>query len=412
MNRRRCRSTTALWIAALAIGLTATAARAQHGDRLVGLDGRTTEARVLAIDASGEVELAGGETVALDALRRIERGVAIADPAADAHRLYLTDGGRLLADRVQIDGGRVTFDWAAGEAERLPLAAVRGVRLAPESPASDEAQATSELAPAFADALADRDDPQDKLFVHDEPKLTVVAGVLEALGPERVQFVWRDESRTLDRAKLYGLTLAVTGREAGTPQGVMVHLADGSRIGGKLLALADGRLRLGLADRDPLALDWAQVARIEVRSGRMVFLSDLEPTEQLVEALVTYPWPPQVDRSVMGEPLRIGERTFEKGIGTHAETRLSWSLDGDYDTFAAVIGIDAETEGRGDCIFRVLVDGQERLRQRMTGPDAALPIRVSIAGARSLTLITEPGENLDIADHANWADARLIREAP
>jgi hypothetical protein len=31
---------------------------------------------------------------------------------------------------------------------------------------------------------------------------------------------------------------------------------------------------------------------------------------------------------------------------------------------------------------------------------------------KQLTLLVEPGEDLDLADLANWADARVIRQAP
>jgi hypothetical protein len=36
-------------------------------------------------------------------------------------------------------------------------------------------------------------------------------------------------------------------------------------------------------------------------------------------------------------------------------------------------------------------------------------MRIDIRERKQVTLIVEPGEDLDLADHANWCDARVIR---
>ncbi|MEX0585305.1 MAG: NPCBM/NEW2 domain-containing protein, partial [Pirellulales bacterium] len=57
----------------------------------------------------------------------------------------------------------------------------------------------------------------------------------------------------------------------------------------------------------------------------------------------------------------------------------------------------------------VLADGKEVLRQRMRGGEAPKEIRVSTAGADQVTLVVEPGEDLDLADHADWCDVRFVQ---
>jgi hypothetical protein len=61
-------------------------------------------------------------------------------------------------------------------------------------------------------------------------------------------------------------------------------------------------------------------------------------------------------------------------------------------------------------VFVVEVGGKEVFRQRMTGKDAPKAVNVPIAGEEKITLIVEPGEDLDLADHANWCDARFVRQ--
>ena len=108
--------------------------------------------------------------------------------------------------------------------------------------------------------------------------------------------------------------------------------------------------------------------------------------------------------------LTIGERKFERGIGTHAYSKLVYELDGEYQVFAATIGIDAAAERHGDCVFIVLGDGRELARERMTGQMPAKDLKLAIEGVQQLTLLVEPGEDLDLADLADWADARVIRQ--
>ena len=73
--------------------------------------------------------------------------------------------------------------------------------------------------------------------------------------------------------------------------------------------------------------------------------------------------------------------------------------------------MDAETRGRGDCRFIVQGDGVELWSQRIRGSDDPQPLDVDITNVRQIALIVEPGEQLDLADHANWAAVRLLQTA-
>jgi len=119
------------------------------------------------------------------------------------------------------------------------------------------------------------------------------------------------------------------------------------------------------------------------------------------------PW--QADRTVAGQTLTLRKQTFDKGLGVASYSKLTYELPGQYETFAATIGIDDETAGAGDAVFVVLGDGRELFRLRATGKDAPHQLRLDVTGVRRLELIVEPGEQLDLADHADWGDACLIR---
>jgi hypothetical protein len=55
------------------------------------------------------------------------------------------------------------------------------------------------------------------------------------------------------------------------------------------------------------------------------------------------------------------------------------------------------------------VDGERVFSRRMKASEAPADVRLSITGREQVTLIVEPGAGLDLADHANWCEARFVR---
>ena len=47
--------------------------------------------------------------------------------------------------------------------------------------------------------------------------------------------------------------------------------------------------------------------------------------------------------------------------------------------------------------------------RELTARDDPLPINVSVAGVRELTLVVEFGQGGDVQDIVDWVDARLVR---
>ncbi len=117
----------------------------------------------------------------------------------------------------------------------------------------------------------------------------------------------------------------------------------------------------------------------------------------------------QAAKSVDGHPLTIGAQTFEHGVGTHAASEFRIDLHGAARRFEAQVGVDAEVGKLGSIVFVAVVDGKEVLRTPVLhGGQAPVPVSIDLAGADTLLLLVENGnDNIDY-DHADWADARLI----
>ena len=100
---------------------------------------------------------------------------------------------------------------------------------------------------------------------------------------------------------------------------------------------------------------------------------------------------------------------FKKGLGTQAFSLLVFKNSRGFDRFNAVVGIDAETQGRGDCQMVVLGDGIELWSRRVRGSDDPQEIDVDIEGINQISLVVYPGEYFDLGDHANWGNARFVK---
>jgi hypothetical protein len=154
-----------------------------------------------------------------------------------------------------------------------------------------------------------------------------------------------------------------------------------------------------------------QVAALDVRQGAAVYLSDLEPRRYQHTPFLGVAWPYTKDGSVAGRELGWGG-TFDKGLGMHAESRITYELGGHYRRFEAVVGLDEYTGRRGRVRLQVLVDGQAQdigWSGELSARDQPLRLRIDVRGGRELTLAVLCGRFGDVQAHVNWADARLIR---
>ncbi|MHB8898196.1 MAG: NPCBM/NEW2 domain-containing protein, partial [Thermoguttaceae bacterium] len=112
-----------------------------------------------------------------------------------------------------------------------------------------------------------------------------------------------------------------------------------------------------------------------------------------------------------GSPLRIGQQTFQRGLGHHASGEIVVRLGGQYTRFQALAGVQWQGGGKGSVVFRVLVDGQVKFEAGpMSDSDAARVIDMPLVGARELRLVAGDGGDGIGCDMANWVEARLDRD--
>ena len=123
----------------------------------------------------------------------------------------------------------------------------------------------------------------------------------------------------------------------------------------------------------------------------------------------------RMKRSVMDTPLKIGQKPYTHGLGTHAASEIIVRLPKPGRTFEAEVGVDNnyDTAGtRGSVIFAVEVAGKEVFRSDIRrGGAPPVAVKVDLAGAREFTLrVLDDGDGYAY-DQADWAEANVMTES-
>ena len=225
------------------------------------------------------------------------------------------------------------------------------------------------------------------------------------------------------RATVRLVEITVPELPAATPEDerfgpeTIVRLKSGDLLRGRVVRLTDKALVLRTTymgektlDRSTLAALFPAGASGANAGGGIAWLSSQTPAKNIYTPLFDSEFPARMDLSVDGGSLTAGTLVCERGIGVHSKSLLSYTLSGAPATFVAVVGIDAETKGRGEVSARVLADGKEVWSAAsISAKDPPKIVSVNLGVARTLDLEVDFGpDNDDSGDHLDWGWAAVV----
>jgi len=396
-----------VWL--LAAVMIAAQAQAEPPEA-VPLLGAPFSAELTAITSDGQLTFrtdSGERRLALSEL--VRRGEC---PEPEQHTtIVLVNGGMLVAEVLTIDKHRLVAESETFGHVQLPLDSLAGIlfKLPWERTQRD----------LLFERILSAKEESDRLLLQNGDE---ISGLIEGLEHGKLELRGAVGARAFETS---GATAIVFNpalrRRLGKTEGLQVWagLADGSRLLTDSLTLDSEKMTLDtLGQRlsgPPRRLVFLQT----LSHSKLVYLSDIQPSEFHQTPFLELPWPYASDRNVAGGWLRCGGKLYLKGLGVHAAARLVFALSPAAEgttaatgakRFEALIGLD-DSAGRGGSVrFRVLVDGQEKyLSPIIHGGEPPQPVSVALEGGKRLELVVDFADRGDVLDRAVWLDARLTK---
>ena len=98
----------------------------------------------------------------------------------------------------------------------------------------------------------------------------------------------------------------------------------------------------------------------------------------------------------------------------HSLSRLAFRLPAGFDRFEAQLGLDDSAGQGGSVVYRVFLEKDGRWTQAYQSETVlfGMPLvdcRVNLNRATGIALVVDGASDTDHLDHANWLDARLVK---
>ncbi len=322
----------------------------------------------------------------------------------------LSDGTQLLADAYKVKDRMATIQLCGGGTPlEIPTRSVAWLRLREPDPAVDEQWR----------AILSQKTAGDLVVIRVSPTaLDQLEGVLHDLDENTAQFEFDGDRIPVGLKKLEGLVYYhPLGKDEPRPA-CKLTTVEGSSWSVRSLVLKEQVLEVTTTGGVRVELPLDRVRLLDFSSGNVVYLSDLEAENMTWTPFMEFPslaaklsklFGPKKDQSLDGGKLKLGNRLYQKGLALHSRSELTYRLTDNYRRFQADFGIDGAVGPSGHVELIIFGDDKELFRGEVSGRDEPGSLDLDIAGVRRLKILVDFGMQLDIADHLNLCNARIIK---
>ena len=374
--------------------------------------------------AAGKLTLTGADGAAVGSwavedVARVELGEAQAPEATgEAGWIYLS-GGALRGTVKSFDGDSVVVASAEFGEVKLPVAWVReilsgGAGGLQAQPLTRPSEPPSPKGEGLTTAAVEPG--QDTMVLSNGDR---VSGTLNRIDGDKFYFHGAMGDLAVERGRVTALQLAApaAGRPTAARPAVRLAFADGATAEVSRIEIGGGKVGGRLCGAAQVEAALGGVVRMEVVGGRVAALETMKPAAYEQMSIDILKWEIVAGKNVLGGPLRLREkagaeaRTFEAGLGVHGPCRIVYRLDGRFERFLALVGVDESAGALAEANVAVKVDGKEAFRaEHLKWKAPAREVSVSVAGAKELEQVVEAaGEHFDVQNRVDWAEARLLR---
>jgi hypothetical protein len=396
-----------IWIApsvlalAAALGGAVEPAPAGLQFELTTLSGHRQTGVLTELSSDSASLTAGGKSAKVPLAEVLDiRALGTKSAAADPRRpeFALTDGSHLFFTSLRVNDRGAQVETANLGKFAVPLNSLASIRFGAIEPP---------IADAWRD-LAARELTRDMLVIRKGNVLDHLDGTVGAIEDVGIHFVIDGEDVALKREKIFGVVYARRNVDAGKPV-CEVTAAGGDFLKAQSAQWSGGQLKAGFLGGAQLVIPGDQILTLDFSLGKVRYLSQLEPREVKYTPFFDQVWPYYRDRPRDGGLLRLGNKEYARGLWIHSRTLLKYRLNAEYRRFQCVMGIDQAVAPLGN--VHVVISGDDKVLHQsdVRGTDSPLNLDLDIAGVRELEILVDFGGDLDIADHLDLADAKVIK---
>jgi len=321
----------------------------------------------------------------------------------------LIDGSRLNVTSFETTVKEFTAEHAVLGTIKLPLSAVRSVRLSPPE---------AKLEPLWQQIL-EKSSKNDQIVLRKQDVLDHLDGVVGVINSESIRFLLDGDEIAVKREKAFGIVYA--RKPSAVKLAAQVELINGDQLSVRGVTADEGGWQIESASGLSAKLNYETVARVDFSLGKVVYLSAVEPRsvkytpgiQAILPEEAEFRWEFRRDRNLDGKPLRLGQKTYSRGLAIHSKTELKYRLGGEFRRFQAMLGIDDEISRFGETTVRILGDRQELFAADIRPRQTPIAVDLDVANVVELEIIVDfgpdkPGRD-DIGDRVHLADARLVK---
>ncbi len=372
-----------------------TLAGDEHRGELVQLN-----ATSLTLSENGnEVELPLAELLGV----RFTAASSVKPAAGKTARATFTDGTQIDCSKLTTTGRMAVLESPQLGRFDVALPALANIRF------DDEVAAVEET----WQKLCARELKRDLLVIKKKGDVVVLdhlEGLVGEIDEKQIKFLLDGQQIPLQREKIFGVIYARRTAEQEKPL-CEALLHGGGRLQIKRLVWEAGRFTATLSAGSQVEFPAAVLEELDFSLGKVRYLSQMKPREVKYTPFFDIVFKYRRDRNLDGGPLRLGKRTFSRGLCIHSRTFLRYRINTDYRRFKAVMGIDYAVAriGRGDVHVVISGDGRTLLETDVRGGDESREIDLDVSDVRDLEILVDFGGDLDISDHLDLADARVTK---
>jgi hypothetical protein len=374
------------------------------------LDGRTLLGTIADFDSQHlAIEtVQGRESLTTAELLRLSVEGASVRPQQPARAwVELVDGSSVVGLDCLTEGETARMKLCDDSTIELPTAALATVRFqdAPEDAAAEWSR------------IVAMQHTTDVLVVVSGETLDYHRGVLHGVTDSTIEFDLDGDILPVPRSKVYGLIYYHRLNDDAVEPICRIVDTAGSRWSVETFEWGN-ELSWTTPDGIKRTQPLTSISEIDFSSGRIVFLSDLNPesvtytpyfgSAEVLPLLGEF-FTLREDRGLRSEMLQLGSKQYTKGLAMHSRTEVVYRLSDRFRRFRAVVGIDDAVRPSGNVRLAIYGDDRVLLQKDIAGTDPPEEIELDITGVRRIRILADFGGDGDVADHLDLCEARAIK---